>query len=188
MTSAPHPYGLADLLAYQLGELDADGERSLEEHLFECSECAAQCEQIDRIVGAVRSRVAGAAIEANVSEAFLRRASDSGLTMREYRLEPSRTVACSAGPEDLYVVRLSGEFAATGALTAHVDFEDLTSGTVQTLPPREVLVDVSGGEVILVFPGSQVRTYPRSLWTIFIDAEVEGETERIGPFLMDHTP
>ena len=186
--SLPHSFSLADLLAYQLGELDADGERSLEEHIFECSDCAALCEQIDGIAAAVRSRVAGAAIEANVSEAFLRRASDSGLTMREYRLQPSQTVACSAGPEDLYVVRLSGDFGSTGALTAHIDFEDLTSGTVQTLPPRDVLADVVRREVILVFPGSEVRHYPRSMWTIFIDAEVEGGTERIGPYLMDHTP
>jgi hypothetical protein len=143
---------------------------------------------VERIATAVRAATGTAAVGVNVTGAFLDRAASDGLTVREYRLEPGQTVACSAGPEDLYVVRLAGDFTDVEGLTMRVDFRDLTSDASQPLPPREILPDLERGEVVLVFPGSDVRTYPRSLWTITLDGEVDGRPASYGPFVMDHTP
>lgn len=183
-----HPVPLADLVDLQLGELPEAAAEALEAHLFECPVCAARIDELDWIAAAVRGAAVAAEVAANVTGAFLERALGDGLSLREYRLGPGETVACSAGPEDLYVVRLAADFGMAAELTVRVEVRDLGSGTSQALPPREVVPDVERGEVVLVVPGSEVRAYPRSLWTIAVDGEVGGRPVSWGPFVMDHTP
>lgn len=188
MSDSEHPITLGDLVDYQLGELAGPAAENLEQHLFECPVCAARLDDVERIAAAVRRAVVRAEIGANVTGAFLDRAAADGLSRREYRLEPGQTVACSAGPEDLFVVRIAADFADAVELTAHVDFRDLSTGSSRTLPPRGVLPDVESGEVVLVFPGQEVRAYPRSVWTITVQGEVGGRAAGFGPFVLDHTP
>lgn len=187
MNECGHPITLGDLVDYHLDELNPERAEAIEDHVFECSQCAARLDEVGRIASAVRAATHRAEVGANVTGAFLERVEDDGLTLRDYRLEPGDTVACSAGPEDLFVVRLAADFSGAGRLTAHVDFRDLKSGGSQALPPREVMPDLDRGEIVLIFPGSDVRSYPRSLWTITVDGDGD-RPRRFGPFVMDHTP
>jgi hypothetical protein len=188
MTGREHPFGLEDLVDSHIGELPVDDSDALEEHVFECPLCAARLDDIERIAVAVRAAVLDGAIGANVTAAFLRRAVDDGLTLREYRIEPGQTVACSSGPEDLFVVRLAGGSGEAEQLTARFVFHDLTTEDARTLPPREVLLDADRNEVVLIFPGAEVRSFPRSMWTITLDARVGDRPATFGPYVMDHTP
>jgi anti-sigma factor RsiW len=183
-----HPFTHDDLIDLQLGELNGDAADALEEHLFECPLCATRLDELHRITAAVREAVASGSVGANVTGAFLSRARSCGLSLREYRLSPGQTVACSAGPEDLFVVRLAAEFAGSEALAAHVEVRDVGRGASQSMPPREVLPDLDRGEVVLVFPGTEVRAYPRSVWTVVLAGDVGGRTATYGPFILDHTP
>lgn len=184
--AAGHPVSFDDLVDLELGELPEAAAEALEAHLFECPRCAAMLDELHRLVAGVRDAVAAAAVGANVTEAFLERALGDGLSLREYRLAPGETVACSAGPEDLFVVRLAAGLAEPAELTARVEVRDLASGASQALPPRDVLPDLERGEVVLVFPGAEVRAYPRSVWTVVLTGDVAGRTESYGPFILDH--
>jgi len=62
---------------------------------------------------------------------------------------------------------------------------DLESGATQPLPARDVVRDDAMGEVVMVFPGAVVRTYPRSLWTLSLES---ASGESLGPYVLDHTP
>jgi hypothetical protein len=188
MTRRDHPFTDGDLIDYHLGELPPDRSESFEDHLFECSACAARLDEVGRIATAVRSAAADGQVGANVTGAYLERAAANGLSLREYRLEQGQTVACSGGPEDLFVVRLAADFSGAEDLSAEIDFRDLSSGESLTLPPRQVLPDTERGEIVLVFPGGEVRAYPRSVWTITVNGEVGGAARSYGPFVMDHTP
>jgi hypothetical protein len=185
---AGHPYAPGDLVDYLLGELEEQEADALEEHLFECPVCAVDLEVIDRVAAAVRDAVHHGAVAANVSGAFLERATASGLSLREYRLAPGQTVACSAGPEDYIVIRLTGAFAGFDELSLRADFEDLDSGESYALPTQEVRADRELGEVLLVFPGAAVRAYPRSVWSLSLEGRWEGRETTFGPFVLDHTP
>jgi len=188
VTPDEHPFKLGDLVDYHLGELSPAGEVALEEHLFECGECAALFESIVRIGAAVRDAGLSAVVGANVSSAFLERAIEDGLTLREYRLRPNESVACSAGPEDYFVVRLAADFESARELRLNVEFRDLESGVSTPPVAREVDPDLDLGEVVLVFPGEVVRSYPRSLWSLTLDGMTADGPVRFGPYTMDHTP
>jgi anti-sigma factor RsiW len=183
-----HP-GTAELCDYVAGDLSVTDADAVEEHLFECPVCAAELESIERLRVAVRDTVRDAAVGANVNRAFLDRAVADGLSLRQYRLEPGTRVACSAGPEDLFVVRLAADFSSLEGLRLRVGVENLDSGESQTLPTRRVDADRSLGEVVLVFPGAVVRSYPRSLWSLVVEGELgSGDRGECGPFVLDHSP
>lgn len=190
MTGGPLacPVGLDELLDHLLDETGADRSGAIEDHLFECDACAERLESLERL----REAVAGAArrgeVAANVTTAFLERAVRDGLTVREYRITDGGTVLCSAGPEDLWVVRLAGEFGDLHGVDLEAEFHDLEHEAVMPMPGREVVIDHDLGEVILVFPGDQVRGYPRSRWTMRLHGEGVGGPLDFGPFVMDHTP
>ena len=200
MTSGPDcPIGFDDLLAYLVDDLTEAELGPIEDHLFECARCGRRLESIDRVRRAVADAVQRAEVGASVNTAFLERAEREGLSLREYRIPRGATVACTAGPEDLVLVRLAlgaREAAETaGDLLLDVTFEDLERREAAALPPREVVVDRDRDEVMLVFPGAAVRAYPRSRWTMHLRGAEAGTGDgrpgsgaELGTFIMDHTP
>jgi len=127
-------------------------------------------------------------VSANVNDALVARAKSEGVTVREYRLEAGDTVPCSATPEDLVSVRLAGDFSTAGELTLELDFLDLSSGKRAPTSTRSVLADRDAGAIVLIFPGSEVRSYPRSRWTMTVRDPSKPGQPAVGPFVMDHTP
>lgn len=197
--TAPCPLGLDELLAYLLGDLAdrSDGEvDAIEEHLFDCAACGRRLDSLDALRHAVSEAARRAELGSSVGGAFVERAARDGLSVREYRIREGATVPCRAGPEDLVLVRLalgaerSAGLGEGAGLRLDATFEDLERRVAAELPPREVVVDRDRGEVMLVFPGAAVRSYPRSRWTMRLSggtAAGEGPGE-IGPFVLDHSP
>lgn len=179
---------LGPLVDYLLGELAEEEAERLETHFFECAACAGKIASIELIGHAVADVARHAAVGANVNAAFLERAARDGLTMREYRIPAGETVACTAGPEDLVVVRLAADFGEASDLNLVVTFHDLDSGEVLAPVSRRVSPDRQLGEVILVFPGELVRGYPRSRWSLAVSGELPAGRAEFGSFVMDHTP
>jgi hypothetical protein len=180
--------GLGELVDYLLGELGSERAEALEDHLFECGTCADRVDSLERLRAAVANAARRAEVVANVNGAFLERAARDGLTLREYRIPAGEAVPCSAGPEDLVVVRLAAEYGDLRDLALDAELHDLDREEVTPLPAREVVVDRDLDEVVLVFPGALVRSYPRSRWTLRLRGEGAGGPSEIGPFVMDHTP
>ncbi len=176
------------LVDYLLGELPPAEEEHVEEHLFTCSTCAERLEAVTRIERSVAEVARHAEVGASVSRGFLARALADGLTLREYRIPAGDMVRCTAGPEDLVVVRLAADLAGTTDLQLDVLFRDLESGEAAPAVTRPVVADRELGEIILVFPGSVVRTYPRSRWLLTVHGDSSEGHREVGTFVMDHTP
>lgn len=176
--------GFGELLDYVVGETQGEQAEALEEHLFECPRCARRLGVLDAIGRSVTEAVRRGGVGGSVNAAFLDKVRREGLTLRDYRIAEGTTVACSAGPEDLVVVRLAASFPQAEELRLDGTFHDLERDETAPLPARAVVVDRELGEVVLVFPGEVVRAYPRSRWTMHL----HGEREDLGPFVMDHTP
>lgn len=183
------PVDLDRMLKYLVDESGEEESTALEEHLFSCDSCGPAFESLAALRNVVAEAVRGAAVTGNVDATFLERASHDGLKLCEYRITEGGKVSCKAGAEDLVVVRLAADFGDAENLRLEGSFEDLEQQVSTSLPTREVVVDRNLGEVLLVFPGELVRSYPRSLWTLRLAAgDDHSETSEIGPFLMDHTP
>ncbi len=182
------PVGLDELIDYFVGELLPAEACRIEEHVFSCRRCAEAFESLDALKRALEETVRCAEIGCNVGSTFLERAVRDGLSLKEYLIPEGATVTCHAGPDDLVVVRLGGSFANFEELELGVDFEDLETATTTQLPGRTVVVDRELDQVLLVFPGKLVRTYPRSRWTLRLTGHGPAGPAAHGPFVMDHHP
>lgn len=176
------------LLEYVLGELPEEAAERLEEHLFGCAECADRLEVLESLRAAVSQAARTAEVALNADEDLLDRLERDGLTRREYRIPAGGTVLCQAGPEDLVVVRLAGEYHGVRDLRLDAEVVDLERDSAIELPVREVVADRGRDEVILVFPGQAIRGHPRSRWTMRLRGEGPGGPAEVGTYVMDHTP
>lgn len=95
---------LTVLLGYWLGELDAAREVKLEEHLFTCDRCHSHIRQFVDLGRDIRAMVRTGEMGLVLTASFVTRLQQSGVRVREYRLQPGGSVNCTIAPEDDLVV------------------------------------------------------------------------------------
>lgn len=101
----------AVLIDYWLGALADTEERGIEEHLFTCDGCGARLREAIALAEAVRHLVREGSLMVVVSDAFLQRAAEEGLRVREYAPPPGGSVECTVTAEDdLLIGRLRANF------------------------------------------------------------------------------
>jgi anti-sigma factor RsiW len=179
---------LAEMVDYLAGDLEADQELPLEEHLFGCDACTSRMERLHRIGVGIREVVEQAQAGGTVNRGFVDRMLEAGLTVREYRLEPGQTVPCQAGPEDFVLVRLAATFGDMADASMEVVFHDLEADKLAPPFTQPVVVDRDIGEILLIYPGEEIRRKPRSIWQMRVHGTLAGQQAEIGPFVLDHTP
>lgn len=190
MTPGSTPCETSDelLLDYLCGDMTSDAADRLEDHLFECGNCAEKLAGLDRLRRTVERAVSSARVGANVNRRFLERARRDGLTLREYRIDEGQTVPCFAGPEDLVVVRLAAATEQASPVDLEIEFRDLEQDRAVPFARKALSLDRNLRELVLVFPGEEVRGYPRSRWTMKLHQKAPDGPRVLGPFVMDHHP
>jgi hypothetical protein len=183
------PLPIDQLVDYELGELPAAAEEAFEAHLFECDACARRLDAVVSLGQRIRRLGQEGQATVAVSEDVLARAAAAGARVRQYRLEPGASVACTAGPDDTYVaIRLAVPLDDVLGVDLEVAFHDLDTGERHSRRVEDVPVDAGAHEVVLLFPGDVVRAYPRSRWTIEARARRRDAGVSLGPYVLDHTP
>lgn len=185
---APSLLPLSDLVDYLLGELSPADEERIEDVFFESEATTRLLELVESIGEGIRGLVRQAYAGGVVNRSMVQKMGRSGMTLREYRLTPGATVSCKAGPEDFVLVRLATEFGSAEDVTVDVDFRDLETNQSAPTLSRPVEVDREASEILLIFPGEEVRNYPRSLWTLRVHGQTASGEAEFGPFILDHTP
>jgi hypothetical protein len=189
MSRCSTPLPLQELLDWERGDLLAAEDTRVEEHLLGCGECAERLAEALRLGGEVARLVAQGRVSAAVTGDLVEAADRRGLRVRTYRLAPGEAVACTAAPEDGFVVvRLAVDARLGEAVDLLSEVRDLTTGATSSRRIEDVPVDRSRGELVMLYSGDLVRSLPRTLWTLH--AATRGpEGERLqGPYTLDHTP
>jgi hypothetical protein len=106
------PIDAAVLADYWLAALAGPDEETVEEHLLQCDECGARLREVIALVDGVRRLAREGSLRMVVSDAFLKRAAEEGLRVREYAPPPGGGVQCTVTAEDdLLVGRLNANLA-----------------------------------------------------------------------------
>lgn len=180
--TAPTP--AATFFAYWLGELDASHEAQLEEHLFGCEMCSARLRHLVQL-GAGIKRVARAGnVHVVLSAAFISRLQESGVRVREYRLQPGGSVNCTVAPEDdLVVAHLHAPLQDVHRLDLVLD--DATTGVRRRA--EDVAFDPAADEVVLASNVAELRELTFATLRVQLVA-VDRTGERvIGHYTFNHS-
>lgn len=184
-----NPLGLEDLLAYRFGELEGASLEALEAHYFACENCTDRLVKIFNLGKQIAILVRRGAVSAAVTDEFVATVQSEGLTLRTYSLSPGDSVACTAAPDDDFVVvRLLFPLQLGEVVDLHsqVIFADAEKSETQIT--RSVFADHQTSQVVFVFAASEIRSIAKSQWSMKAHV-TSGNAERtVGPFIMNHTP
>lgn len=176
----------SDLLVdYWLGELAEGDEFPVEEHLFGCDECGGQLRDLIALAEGIRELALTGAVRAVVSKAFLRRAQEQGLRVREYAVPAGSGVQCTiTAGDDLLVGRMAADLS--GARRVDIALCDET-GT-----ERHRLLDIPFGpaqrEVIFNQSTVMARSAGKEVIVVKLLAVEESGDRLIGTYTFNHTP
>ena len=95
-----NPIDSAVLADYWLGALAKSDEEIVEEHLLDCDRCGACLREVISLAEGLRSLAREGSLRMVVSDAFLKRAAEQGLRVREYAPPPGGAVECTVTAED----------------------------------------------------------------------------------------
>ncbi len=124
-------------------------------------------------------------VHAVLTAAFIRRLQQSGLRVREYRLQPGGSVNCTVAPkDDLVVAHLHAPLGDIERLDLLLD--DVASGT--RWRAEDVAFDPAAGEVVLAPSVAELRRLAFATQRVQLLA-VEHATERvIADYTFNHSP
>jgi hypothetical protein len=110
--SCANPIDAAVLADYWLGAQPGAEEEAIEEHLLGCDECGARLREVIALAEAVRDVAREGSLRMVVSDAFLKRAAEEGLRVRQYAPPAGGSVECTVTEEDdLLIGRLAANLS-----------------------------------------------------------------------------
>lgn len=132
------PIDVAVLADYWLSALDEREEAAVEEHLLGCDQCGDRLRDVIALAEGVRAVARGGELRMVVSDAFLRRASDEGLRVREYAPPAGGGVQCTVTAEDdILVGRLAADLSGAHQVDLRLYDEHGTEhGRMADIPAR----------------------------------------------------
>jgi hypothetical protein len=179
------PLTSESLIAYWLGELAPADEARAEEHYLGCAQCGHRLEELAALASGVRDLARKSGVSMIVNDEFVRKLTEDGLRVREYRVPRNGSVSCTATPEDDFVV---GRLEAPLAGVQRVDMLTVDAeGNTERRQPDVPFAADSGG---VVFSPSidWLRALPACTFRVRLLAVDENGERTLGDYAFNHTP
>jgi hypothetical protein len=183
--SCDQPIDPAVLTDYWLAALIESEEQAVEEHLFGCDECGERLRHVIALAEAVRALARQGSLIMVVSDAFLKRASQDGLRIREYAPPRGGSIACTVTAEDdLLVGRLTADLSTAQRLD--LSFCDARGSERLRLPD----IPFSSGQGSVAF--QQSITYAKAaasetMIARLLSLDDTGVEHLLGEYTFNHT-
>ena len=178
------PIAPATLVEYWLGELDAEREAQLEEHLMACDACTAALSGLAEVAAGIRALVGQAVVHTVVTDAFVQRLAGAGIRMREYRVQRNGSVHCTVGPDDdMLVSRLEAPLDDVAQVDVVIGLEGHEERRLRDIP-----FDRAAGEVVMTPNIAHVRALSHSTTRMRLLAVAPGRESLLGEYTFIHSP
>ncbi|HKX56314.1 MAG TPA: hypothetical protein VJN01_09435 [Xanthomonadales bacterium] len=179
------PIEASELLDYWLDDLDAARAAEIEEHLFACRSCGKKLQALVELGQRVRQLVRDGQTSAVIAPGFVETLRDSGLRIREYRVEPNGSVNCTIAPhDDLVIARLAVVLDSVSRLDVLID--DSESGRSMRL--EDVNFDPDGQEVTILTMSSGLRELGVTTQSMKLVAMDGHGNQLLGEYTFRHVP
>lgn len=180
-----HPIDTAVLADYWLGVLSGPDAESVETHLFECDQCGARLREVVALSEGVRRLARQGDLRMVVSDAFVQRAAEDGLRVREYAPPSGGSVQCTATEDDDLVM---GRLAANLSGAGRIDLCLCDEQGVERLRLLDIPFRADAPSVVLQESISWMKASPTGTQIARLLAVDDAGTERLlGEFTFHHT-
>jgi len=185
--SCPTPIDAAILGDYWIGALRGGSpeEESVEQHLFECDECGAKLREVIALAEGIRALAREGSLRMVVSDAYVRRAAEKGMRVREYAPPPGGGVACTVTAEDdLLISRLAADLSGA----ARVDLCICDEGGIEKARLEDIPVHSEAGGIVFQEDIALVKEAPtHKMIARLVAVDPAGSERLLGEYTFHHT-
>ena len=179
------PIDAAVLADYWLGTLGGAEEEAVDEHLLGCDACGDRLRDVIALAEGVRRIAREGSLRMVVSDAFLRRAGEEGLRIREYAVPAGGSVQCTVeADDDLLIARLAADLSGAARVDlALCDERGIEQQRIQDIPVRPGADGVTVQESITWAKASASQTKIMRLLAL----DDAGRERPLGEYTFHHT-
>lgn len=179
------PIDAADLADYWLAALQPAEEEAVEEHLLSCDPCGARLREVIALAEGIRDLARKGSLRMIVSDAFLKRAAQEGLRVREYAPPRGGGVQCTVTAQDDILI---GRLAANLAGAKRVDLSICDPRGVEQLRLSDIPVHPGADGVVYQESITFAKAAPTTKFIMRLFALDERGGERLlGEYTFNHT-
>jgi hypothetical protein len=183
--SCTDPVDAAVLADYWLGALPEAAESRLETHLLACDLCGMRFREVIALAEGVRKLAREGSLRIIVSDAFLKRAAEEGLRVREYAPAAGGSVQCTVTADDDLLI---GRLATNLSGTKHVDLSICDERGAEQLRLRDIPVNAGAASVIYQESITFAKAAPTMTMIARLVSRDESGAERLlGEYTFHHT-
>lgn len=180
-----NPIDDAVLADYWLATLPEDEEEAVEEHLLECDRCGKRLREVIALSEGIRNLAREGCLRMIVSDAFLQRAAEEGLRVREYAPPAGGSVQCTVTAEDDILI---GRLAANLRGTRRVDLSICDERGAEQLRLRDIPVRSEAASVVYQESITFAKALPTSTMIArLVSVDEAGGEHLLGEYTFNHT-
>ena len=180
-----NPIDAAVLADYWLAVLATPDEAAVEEHLFECDTCGQRLREVIALAKDIRRLAREGSLRMVVSDAFLKRAAEEGLRIRQYAPPSGGSVECTVTAEDDLLI---GRLAANLSGVTRVDLCICDETGIEQLRLPDIPVYSGASSVIYQESITFAKAAPTNKMIMRLVTFDEAGTERpLGEYSFNHT-
>ena len=180
-----NPIDVATLADYWLAALPAPEEELVEEHLLDCDYCGARLREVIALAEGIRNLAREGSLRMIVSDAFLGRAAEDGLRVREYAPPAGGRVECTVAAEDDILI---GRLAANLSRAKRVDLCICDERGVEQARMRDIPVHAGTSSVVYQESITYAKALPSSITVArLVTVDEAGVETPLGEYTFNHT-
>jgi hypothetical protein len=175
----------AVLADYWLAALPEAEEEAVEEHLLSCDSCGARLREVIALAEGVRNLAREGCLRMIVSDAFLKRATEEGLRVREYAPPPGGSVQCTVTAQDEILI---GRLAANLKGAKRVDLSICDEHGVEQARLPDIPVHMGASSIAYQESITFLKAAPTSkLIMRLVTFDAAGGERLLGEYTFNHT-
>ena len=183
--SCSNPIDAAVLADYWLSALASSEEDAVEEHLLACDRCGARLREVIAHAEGIRNLAREGSLRMVVSDAFLKRAAEEGLRVRQYAPPPGGGVQCTVTAEDEILI---GRLAANLSGAKRVDLCICDERGVEQLRLPDIPVHPGASSVVYQESIAFAKAAPsRRMIARLVTFDEAGGERLLGEYTFHHT-
>jgi len=180
-----NPIDATVLADYWLAALGDAEEEAVEEHLLGCDQCGARLREVIALAEGVHNLAREGCLRMVVSDAFLKRATEEGLRVREYAPPPGGGVQCTVTAEDDILI---GRLAANLSGATRVDLCICDEGGVEQLRLQDIPVHSGASSVVYQESITFMKAAPAlKMIARLVTFDEAGSERLLGEYTFHHT-
>lgn len=183
--SCPTPIDAGVLADYWLALLAEPEEETVEEHLLACDACGERLREVIALAESVRELASQGSLKLVVADAYLRRAQEQGLRVRQYTVPAGGRVQCTVTDEDDMLI---GRLAADLTNAKRIDVRWYDASGSELMRQQDIPFHPGRTEVILHESITLMKTAPTMKLVARLVVLDEANNERlVGEYTFNHS-